>query len=231
MPFFEVSKMSQKKEFVSFATNPKINFSELCKSYKITRQTGYKWLNRFKKFGFSGLEDLSQKPKFSPNSTPQNIVDFILKTRLKHPCWGAKKIKRILQNNNFENSPSHVTINKILQAHNLINEKISKETQKIIRFEHENPNDLWQMDFKGDFAINSKERCFPLTVLDDASRFAVCVKSCQNQQRISVLNALIETFENYGLPSRILIDNGTPWATIEIENRLTKLSVGSLNSE
>lgn len=225
MPFKEVSKMSLKKEFIQFAINETINFSKLCRDYNISRQTGYKWLNRFKIKGEFGLEDLSKKPKNSPNKTTQNVEEFIIKNRLKHPCWGAKKIERILENKKFQNVPSHTTINKILNDYNLINEKISSETKKTIRFEYERPNELWQMDFKGDFPIQNSGRCYPLTIIDDHSRFSVCVQSCENQQRISVEKALIKTFEKYGLPSKFLIDNGTPWATIETENRLTKLSV------
>ena len=225
MPFIEVSKMLLKQEFVRLATNEKNNFSKLCQTYNISRQSGYKWLNRYQAQGESGLLELSRRAQNSPMATAPVVIDFIVKTRINHPCWGAKKIQRILQNNAFDGVPSPVTIHKILQKNNLICPELSAQSKPIQRFEYSQPNELWQMDFKGDFPIAPGLRCHPLTILDDHSRFSLCVGSCANQKRITVEQQLKKTFHQYGLPQRFLIDNGSPWATVETENRLTKLSV------
>jgi len=78
------------------------------------------------------------------------------------------------------------------------------------RFEREQPNELWQMDFKGPFKTASVQ-CNPLTIVDDHSRFAVCVAACPDQREMSVRKAMTEVFRVYGLPMRILMDNGTCW--------------------
>lgn len=59
--------------------------------------------------------------------------------------------------------PSTKTINSILKRHGRITESESEKHKPWIRFEHEHPNDLWQIDFKGHFALNDKSRCYPLT--------------------------------------------------------------------
>jgi len=91
------------------------------------------------------------------------------------------------------------------------------------RFEHLEPNHLWQMDFKGHFPT-MEARCHPLTVLDDCSRFALCVQACQDQKTQTVKERLTGVFERYGLPWAILCDNGSPWGS-ESSHGLTPLGV------
>jgi transposase InsO family protein len=71
------------------------------------------------------------------------------------------------------------------------------------------------MDFKGHFPLTDPcaGRCYPLTVLDDHSRYAVCLTACSGETGIQVQTALTQTFRRYGLPARITCDNGNPWGT------------------
>jgi transposase InsO family protein len=71
---------------------------------------------------------------------------------------------------------------------------------------------LWQMDFKGYFALEEGGYCHPLTVLDDHSRFLVGLKACSNQTRQTVQRQLIDIFRCYGLREPMLMDNGSPWS-------------------
>jgi transposase InsO family protein len=71
---------------------------------------------------------------------------------------------------------------------------------------------MWQMDFKGDFAL-STGRCYILTVLDDHSRFNLCLQACPNQRRQTVEARLLPVFATYGLPEVLLVDNGPPWGS------------------
>jgi transposase InsO family protein len=98
------------------------------------------------------------------------------------------------------------------------------QSAAIGRFEHEAPNLLWQMDFKGHFPLTDPNagRCFPLTVLDDHSRFAICLKACSGETGDQVKQALTDAFKRYGLPERITCDNGNPWGTPK-QNGLTKI--------
>jgi transposase InsO family protein len=82
--------------------------------------------------------------------------------------------------------------------------------QPLQRFEHEAPNGLWQMDFKGHFALEAG-RCHPLTALDDHSRFCVLLQACADEKGLTVQGHLTQAFRRYGLPGRMLMDNGSPW--------------------
>jgi transposase InsO family protein len=78
------------------------------------------------------------------------------------------------------------------------------------RFEHSAPNQLWQMDFKGHFPF-AGGRCHPLTLLDDHSRFSLCLAHCPDERLTTVRQQLVRVFERYGLPARMTMDNGAPW--------------------
>jgi hypothetical protein len=72
------------------------------------------------------------------------------------------------------------------------------------------------MDFKGHFALRHG-RCHPLTVLDDHSRFAVGLSACANEREVTARERLSAVFRIYGLPLRILADNGPPFGTAGME--------------
>jgi transposase InsO family protein len=79
------------------------------------------------------------------------------------------------------------------------------------RFEKEAPNLLWQMDFKGHMPIGDGSSCHPLTMVDDHSRFALCLAACADEQGRTVKTHLESTFRRYGLPEAMYVDNGGPW--------------------
>jgi transposase InsO family protein len=109
--------------------------------------------------------------------------------------------------------PSASTITAILWRHNLIDLVEASKHCPFQRFEYDEPNQLWQMDFKGYFPLSEGGTCHPLTVLDDHSRFLIGLKACPNETRLTVQGQLTSLFRNYGLPDRMLMDNGSPWGT------------------
>jgi len=223
MPWNEVTRMSLKQEFVILASEQGVNFSQLCARYGISRKTGYKLLKRYKEFGLDGLQDKSRRPINSPNATADAVIKDIINTRLKHPCWGARKIKQFLEKKGVNNLPASSTIHEILNRNNLLDPEESSKHMAFKKFEHEAPNDLWQMDFKGDFMIEQK-KCFPLTVLDDHSRYSIMIKACETQTFEAVHMSLIDAFRRHGLPKRMNMDNGSPWAGRRGSDGYTRLT-------
>ena len=203
--------MSEREEFVGRANQDGSNISQLCDSYGISRKTGYKWLRRVGEMGLAGLEDRSRKPCHSPNQTSSAMEEMVLAVRVEHPAWGGRKIRRLLQNRGEVAVPSASTITAILRRSGQIGPEESVKHKAFLSFEHEHANDLWQMDYKGYFQLTPGGYCHPLTVLDDHSRFLIGLKSCPNERRITVQYHLRAIFEEYGLPERMLMDNGSPW--------------------
>ena len=210
MPWQEITVMSQRLEFVVLAGKEGANIARLCRRFGISRKTGYKWLRRFAASGEDGLVDQSRRPRHSPTQTVEAVEDAILQVRAEHPVWGARKIRARLVQLQHEEWPSPSTITAILQRHQCIAAEESEHHRAWQRFEASAPNELWQMDFKGHFAL-AVGRCYPLTVLDDHSRFALGIRACANQRGETVQEQLTAIFRRYGLPQRILVDNGAPW--------------------
>lgn len=212
MPWRTSSVMSQRHEFVMLASQPQSNLRQLCGRFGIGPATAYKWLHRFEAQGLPGLEELSRRPQHSPNRTSDELEQVVIALRRKHPAWGCRKLRHRLLALGHRVVPSPSTITAILRRHQLLDPKESAKHQAFQRYERAAPNELWQMDFKGEFKL-PQGRCYPLTILDDHSRFAIALQACARNTRNITQTALIQVFRRYGLPDRITCDNGSPWGS------------------
>lgn len=216
MPWKEETIMSLKEEFIHHALAQEISFTQLCKTYSITRKTGYRLLDRYKKEGVTGLSPRSKRPLSSPFKTDARIEEMIVETRLKQPTWGPRKIIRYLKNKGENYLPAYSTVNSILKRYNMISMEESLKRKQLIRFEREFPNQLWQMDFKGKFQLLNLRSCFPLVIIDDCSRFDVDLKACESEQCLPIKKRLTYVFKKFGLPDQINVDNGNPWGNSKL---------------
>lgn len=221
MPWKVQSRMSARQEFLAFARQADANIAGLCRRFGISRKTGYKWLSRQQAGGEP--VDRSRRPKSSPTRTADAVERQIVELRHNHPAWGARKLKRRLEDLGHGGLPARSTINGILQRHGLIDPD-SRQQTPYQRFERQRPNELWQMDFKGHFATDAG-RCHPLTVLDDCSRFNLVLRACDDEQMQTVQNALTDAMRSYGMPEAILSDNGSPWGNCGQDGNWTTLGV------
>ncbi len=211
MPWKECDRVSLRIELLTLAGQQGAGFSELCRRFGVSRKTGYKWLRRFQRAGAAGLSDRSRRPAKSPRRTSGRMEALVLSVREQHPAWGGRKIRARLLTLGYHGVPSASTVTAILQRHGRLDPAESLKRGPMQRFERSAPNELWQMDFKGDFALANRRRCHPLTVLDDHSRFSIGLRACANQQYQTVRQELTGLFKRYGLPHAMLMDNGTPW--------------------
>jgi putative transposase len=233
MPWRKVSIMEQRQEFVALALNEDSNRRELCRRFGISPQTAYKWLARCAA-GDEVLADRSRRPHRSPLRSGACIEAPVLAIRDAHPAWGARKIARCLERDGHA-VPAVSTIHAILKRHDRIDPQAGSPGTPYQRFERPAPNLMWQMDFKGHMPLGDRTDCHPLTIIDDHSRYAVCLRACANEQTGTVQRALETTFRRYGLPEAILADNGSPWGDgpyrgwTKLGVWLLKLGVGVLH--
>jgi transposase InsO family protein len=211
MPWKVSSPLSERLEFVLLAAQAEAHLRQLCRRFGISPTTGYKWVQRFQATGAAGLQEQSRRPHHSPTQTSEAAERAVIELRRQHPAWGGRKLRARLLALGHQKVPSPSTITSILQRHQLVNPQESAKHRPFHRFEHAHPNDLWQMDFKGDFRLGSG-RCYPLTVLDDHSRFNLGLVACADQTTATTQLALSNIFRRYGLPWRMTMDNGKPWA-------------------
>jgi transposase InsO family protein len=212
MSWQEKTTMSLRQEFVELAQVDAANIRLLCRRFQISPKTGYKWLARYGVSGESGLSDRSRRPQSSPAQTDAVIEQRVLAVRAEHPTWGPRKLRVLLERAGVSPLPATSTLSAILKRHGQIAEAASLAHHPFVRFEQAAPNQLWQMDFKGHFALQ-RGRCHPLTVLDDHSRFSLGLEACPNEQTLTVQTRLRAIFTRYGLPVGMLMDNGGPWGS------------------
>lgn len=234
MPWREVSVMEERREFIRLAEQEGANRRELCRRFGISAETGYEWLRRWR-MGDRELVDRSHRPVRSPTRCPAELEAAVLAMRDAHPAWGARKLRRCLEQAEIE-PPAVSTVHAILSRHGRVDHGQAPAAHRYCRFEKEAPNLLWQMDFKGWVRLNNGTRCHSLTMLDDHSRFVPCLKACADQQTETVQTHLRMTFRRYGLPEAMFVDNGSPWGDASgehwtrLEVWLLKLGVGLLHS-
>ena len=216
-------------QFIEKASVPGANISALCKAYGISRQTGHKWLRRYKAKGYVGLVEKSRRPHSSPLGTGEDIVVGILQLRTEHPSWGPQKISRVMARTLGEDAPSKTTVARLLVRLGTI-----KRRRPVVRLwtvnnrphvEVKAPNDLWTIDFKGWWRALNGERCEPLTVRDAYSRKVLAVTLVANTRGIHVHRVLEELFRIHGLPSAIQCDNGTPFIHMRARGGLSAVTV------
>lgn len=207
MPWKDKTVEELRKEFINALKTSK-NFSSLCREFGISRKTGYKWVERNNQS--CSLSDRSHAPLHIPGKTPTYIEDAIMRVRADNPEWGAKTILKVLENNGYVDLPCIRTANNILKRNGCISQTESQKRQAFLRFQRDHCNELWQIDFKGDFPLLDGTRCFPFDIIDDCSRY--CLGIFPKNNTIGVMQSMELVFRKYGLPNAILSDNGGQFA-------------------
>src|SRR6476620_536450 len=217
MPWKEQREMDSKLSFVEKAIQPGSNMSALCEKHGISRQTGYKWLGRFKREGAAGLVEQSRRPKSSPLSTAEDVVMSVLEIRDAYPRRGPKKLVHQLKSKLGAQTPSVATVARILRRFGKVRQRsrFRRPVSIIEKAPSVQPlacNDVWTVDFKGWWRAQDGQRCEPLTVRDAFSRFVLRAALLGSTATVVVRPEFQRLFERYGLPKAILSDNGSPFA-------------------
>lgn len=210
MPWKTSESVQQiRAEFVSDYNSNDFSFSELCLKYGISRKTGYKWVKRYS----NGLPlvDESRRHKSCKTKTTQDIIDKIIELRQAHPTLGGRKISIILRRRGVVGVPSGNTVTGILRDRDMLNKGAVERARHYVRFAKEFPNEMWQVDFKGYLVLAAGERCKPLNIIDDCSRFCLRTTPLLKEDLASVKRVFESTMRDYGTPHALLCDNGNPW--------------------
>ena len=183
----------------------------------VSRPTAYKWLERYRENGEEGLEDRSTAPHSIPHRTPRSVVEKCLQVRRQYPTWGPKKIRAWLRlKEPGIDWPAVSTIGYWLDKAGLVERRryrvrTPRATEPLVHAVE--PNDVWSIDFKGQFRLGNGRYCYPLTVTDNATRYILGITALTSTHAEPVAAVMHELFARYGLPKRIRSDNGTPFVT------------------
>jgi putative transposase len=229
MPWQELSPVNLRMHFVTDWHAGWWTMTELCADYRISRKTGYKWVERYETRGARGLHDQSRRPQHSPSATDVRLVDALVALRQRHPRWGAKKLLAVAARDDRHAAwPSRSTVCDLLKTRGLVAPRHRRDrltyAPASLLAPIQTVNEVWTTDFKGEFRTGDGTYCYPLTLRDGFSRFVLRCDALLGPTYVSTRQRFERAFAAYGLPERIRSDNGPPFASTGLA-RLSRLSV------
>ena len=216
MPWKEKSRMDQKFELVEAFKRKQRNVSELSREYEISRPTVYKWLRRYEEFGYLGLKEESRAPYRCPHRTSEELIERLIDEKRRHRKWGPRKIRARLKQKHPEIAwPSISATACWLEKAGLVERRRTR--QRVPNYQQPlskclAPNDVWSIDYKGQFRTQDGRYCYALTVTDNYSRMLLCCDGLSGTNYEETRRSLERVFREYGLPKVIRTDNGVPFA-------------------
>jgi len=195
--------------------------AELCRTFGISRKTGYELAAHYQAEGPAGLKPHSRAPHHHPNAIGEEVCAAVLRAKAAHPSWGPKKLKPLLDEADHicQQWPVASTRGAILARAGLTVPRrparphVPPRTQPFGSVHAS--NDTWCADFKGWFRTADGVRCDPLTISDAHSRMVLRCQAMHHGTDSQQVRPVFEaTFREYGLPLRLRTDNGTPFASV-----------------
>ena len=231
MPWKVSDAVDERMRFVLDVERGMYSMTELCDRYGISRQNGYKWLNRYRTEGIEGLEDGSRAPRSCPHRIKAEMAAVLIGARAAHPHWGPRKILAWLRHKRPElqaDLPAASTVGDLFRREGLVKPQRRRRPRSFEvagALQAEAPNEVWTADYKGEFRLLSGPYCYPFTVADAFSRYLLVCHSTASSSLEVTKSALTEAFRTYGVPRAIRTDNGTPFVASNGLAGLSQLGV------
>ena len=228
MPFRSTDPLMERARLVAAHLDGHFSVTELAARFGVSRPTVYEWVARFRDGGAEALADRSRARHGQHARTDAEAERLIVAARRAHPTWGARKLLPYLAaRHDGVRWPAVSTAAAILARHGLTKPRRKRRPPKhpgSTPLVTTAPNDVWTVDFKGQFRMGDGELCYPLTVCDAHSRFVLSCHAPPSVEQYAALRQFERLFREYGLPTAIRSDNGTPFATPALCG-LSRLSV------
>ena len=229
MPWKDLRPMDERVLFVADYVRKIYSFSELRARYGVSRKTGYKWVDRYRREGVEGLGERSRRPQRQPTQLPYAMQRAIIELRgSRRTELGPKKIQvRLRERFPDQPAPSRTTIYNVLKRAGLIpprhiRRRVAPAGGVVDGIKV--PNGLWSADYKGQFLTGDRRWCYPLTVMDHASRYLLGCRTLPGTRGAETRAVFERLFRRYGLPERLRTDNGVPFASLGTAG-LSRLSI------
>jgi transposase InsO family protein len=218
--------MNQRKEFVLRALHTS-NFRQLCQEFGISTKTGYKWRERFYQYGFEGMMELSRRPLSHAKELGEAVICEIVRLKNAHSRWGPRKLRDIYQRLHGS-VPSESSFKRVLERAGLVEKRHERRRSEAGRIcagrKAGGANEIWTVDFKGWWHGTNGQRCEPLTVRDEWTRYVLDLRAVADARSQTIRACFERLFASHGLPEAIRSDNGAPFASSQGVLGLSKLS-------
>lgn len=216
MPWIETCVMDLRVQLISDYLRG-CSITSLSCAYGVSRKTVYKWIQRYESTGIDGLKDQSRAPQYCPHKIDEDIEARIVAAKKNHLDWGPKKVLDLLRREHPEvDWPADSTAGDLLKRHGLVKKRRRRKPVPADGTpfgDCDEANQSWSADFKGDFKLGNKQRCYPLTVTDNCSRYLLACRGLSSTRHDDTQLWFEQTFREFGLPESIRSDNGSPFAS------------------
>ena len=201
-----------------------VNVSELARTHGVSRKTIYKWRNRFRAQGLSGLEPQSRRPLRSPNQISLEVEEAAVALRKElideGLDGGPATVAWHLERRGFD-APSPATLWRLFVRRGFVTPEPRKRPKASYRrFAADSPNECWQID-ASEWRLKRGRRVEIFSILDDCSRLLIACVAVPAATTEAAWDAFSLGVEHYGLPLRCLSDNG-----LAFSGRLRGMEVG-----
>ena len=204
--------MNERVKFIACYLQHDEPFSVLCARARISRKTGYKWVEPYQILEVTRLVDRSPA-----HTLPAADVEKIVAVSRRHPRWGPRKLLVVLRRQEPTSVwPAVSTVGEILKHQGLVRRRRRRRYSAPYAdrlADYAAPNAVWCADFKGHFAVGGR-RCHPVTITDGFSRFLLRCKALHQPRHFPTRQVFESAFREYGLPEAIRTDNGAPFSTL-----------------
>lgn len=228
MPWLQTNPMDERVRFIVAHQEGLYSMSELCERHEVSRQTGYKWLERYQTEGIGGLADRSHAPHHCPHRIGAEVAQALIELRRTHPRWGPiTLLARLAKLRPELELPAPSTAGDLLARAGLVQPRRRRVRPAQSRggaVRTEQPNDVWTADYKGQFRTRDGRYCYPLTIQDAHTRFLLACEALLSTRGEEAQPCFERIFREYGLPRVIRTDNGPPFAS-PTPLRLSRLNV------
>jgi putative transposase len=214
---------SEKLEIIRLVEASHLPVRRTLEQLGIAKTTFYRWYDRYRAFGETGLEDRTQGPVRIWNRIPDNVRGEIVALALEMPEFSPRELAaRFIDTQGYFVSESSVY--RLLKAHDLVTSPAFIVVKAADEFRDKTtaPNQLWQTDFTY-FKVIGWGWYYLSTILDDFSRFIVAWALCTTMKARDVKETLRLALEASGcdqLPidrrPRLLSDNGSSYISGEL---------------
>jgi transposase len=203
----ELSKMEQRYDAVLAVVRDGLSVGEVAAAFGVTRQSVYRWMQRYEEGGIEALADQSHRPASCPHQLSGTLEAAVLEMRRVHPGWGPIRLLDQLRRRGYGNLPSHMAIYRALLRHGAIEAK--EQRKRLVtykRWERGRPMELWQLDVVGGVLLDVGTEAKILTGVDDHSRFCVCHGIMIRATGRPVCAFFVQALERHGVPEEVLTD-------------------------
>src|SRR6266508_3466082 len=190
------------------------------------RSTLDQWIRAYRRGGFEALKPAERAP--GPR-TPAPLLEQAAALRRELPARTGAQIAEILRRLHGEQAPSARTVERYLRAQGLSRARLQGRERAFGRFEASAPNELWTCDVLHGPLLRGR-RAYLFCVLDDHSRFVVAARFQWAETTLALEGVLRTAFLALGLPDSLYADNGSPFASKQLQRICAVLGIRLVHS-